>query len=327
MLMEKINTEEEFKHKLDEIGQIFGVKFNLTDRDVYMTNESGKTVKMDTNGYYYCGFLNGKKICMKYMFEPHCFSTSALIEIFSSDGKKRDCCRIEQELQPQSGIGSYPTFTYNSYQDGKTYLFYSNSVLLETCITSGVNIHMFEAIKKYENNNNIKSVDRLAARFNKPNITRFLCGVDNRRGECCPQAQFEKCIGHRGHNYKISILEGDCKIYQDISYSYKYNPEGFFAIIPFFECEYLGEKQYLESVNDLTQEDWNNLFLSIIQNREAIKCFEDTINYFNNTSASSYIYKYFSTVIELVRGLQGGTINKEISFDKVITKSLPKIQK
>lgn len=321
MTLEKIRTEEEFKNKLDEIGQIFGVKFTLIDRDVYMTGESREDIKMENMGNHYCGFLNGKKICMRYIFSPHFFSTSVLIEVFSSDGKKRDCCRIEQELSPQSGIREYPTFTFNSYQDDTTYLFYSNSFLIETAITRGQNIHMFEAIRKYENNGSVKKMDRIAARFVKPDITRFLCGVDDSEGELYPQAQFEMYKGYRGHHYRLSVLAGNCRIYQDIKNLYKYNPNGFYAIIPFFDRDYLGETQYLEDISKLTPEEWDNFFSSIVQNRDAITCFENTIEHFNNHPVSSYICKYYLPLIDIIRSLQSGTITDEKPFVKALTNS------
>ncbi len=324
--MEKIRTEVDFINKLNDIGEMFGVRFYLRGRDVYMTDAEGKQVKMQNNGSHYSGKINGKEIGFNYIYSEHCFSTSVLIEVFANDGKKRDFCRIEQELRPQSGIRAYPSFMYNSFQNGKTYLFYSNSFLIETIITSGMNTHMFEAVKKYENDGNIKSVDRVTARFAKPDISRFLCGVDDGEGAIYPQAEFEMYKGAKGHHYKLWVLAGNCRIYQAITGMYKYDPEGFYAMVPFFKRECKGEDQYIEDVHPLTQEAWNNLLLSIIQNKGAISCFEETMKYCDKSIASSFIYENYASLIDAVRGLQASGVTVEKPFGKILQNSIPRIE-
>lgn len=141
--MDKIRTQEDFIAKLNEIGNMFGVNFLINDDEVFIIDSEGRKRLMDKNGNFYSSSIDGKKICMRYIFAPHCFSTSVLIEVFVNDGKKRECCRIEQELRPQTGIREYPEFTYNSYHDGLTHLFYSNAFLVETCISNGANMHIY----------------------------------------------------------------------------------------------------------------------------------------------------------------------------------------
>lgn len=322
----KIRTESDFLDKLNDIGEIFGVRFKLTGEDVYMIDDNGNSIKMKNKGSHYSRKINGKEICMSYMFSQHFFSTSVLIEVYSNDGKKRDCCRIEQELRPQSGIRTYPAFTYSSFQNGTTHLFYSNSFLIETAITSGMDIHIFDAIKKYENNGKIKNIDRMTAKFTKPNITRFLCGIDDSNGILAPHTEFEIYRGYKGHKYIISVLPGDCRLYEDISSEYKYDPEGFYAILPFFKRDYIDEEQFLENCNNLTQENWNNLLLSIIQNNAAITCFEDTIDYCRNSIASSYILNNYSELIDNIKSLQGNIVTKEKPFGRILANSIYSIQ-
>lgn len=179
-------------------------------------------------------------------------------------------------------------------------------------------------MKKYEGTS-LSGLNRIASIFSKPNITRFLCGIDDSECDCTPIAELEAFRGTKGHNYRIHVLSGDCKIYQDIKYAYKYNPEGLTAMIPFYERDYLGETQYLEELDHLSPEAWNNLYNSIIQNKNAIDCFESTLSYVNSSSVGEFINNYFTPIIDAVRSLQGSSIIHEKPFGKILENNLPKI--
>lgn len=280
---------------------------------------------MKNKGSYYCGYFNGKRICMSYIFSPHFFSTSVMIEVFVSEGKKCECYKIEQELSPQSGIKAYPDFTYSSFDNGKTRLFYSNSFLLETALVNGMDIHIYKAMKKYESNV-LRGLEGITSRFTKPNITRFLCGIEDSEVTPYPTVELETYRGKKGHCYILSVF-GDYRIYEDIERLYKYNPQEFYALIPFFEYDYIDETQYLEELDNLSPDDWNNLWLSIIQNKQAIECFEDIINYVNNSSANDFINTYFKELIECVKSFQDNQIVNEKACGKVLINCVPKLNK
>ena len=85
----------------------------------------------DDEEYYYLS--NGKqKIYFKSAFIPHRFSSTALINLFISNGENRIFCSLKQELRPECGSDAMPAFTYSEYINGKTHTFWSNMHQIET---------------------------------------------------------------------------------------------------------------------------------------------------------------------------------------------------
>ena len=102
-------------------------------------------------------------------------------------------------------------------------------------------------------------------------------------------------------------------VYNEWFNIYNYNPSTTCYHIPFIDKMYSKTlKQTREYVGrSQLPKKYIKELLSIIRKKEAIDCFNNTINYFSNSIAWPYISKYYSDSINYIKSLQSGEEYKE----------------
>lgn len=340
----KIRTEEDFNNKLSEIANIFGFRFEK-DEYGYCINTKNKKLRMTRdNGYYYV--TNGnQKICFKSLFAPHMFSTSALIEIYISNGENRILCTFQQELRPGCGSDEMPAFTYAEYVDGKTYIFDSNMHQVETIESNTLtNLMLYKMIEygDLKSSESTKQTDKKtieskaldnpmfnkmieyrdlkmsgSTKQNNKKLIRFLFGIyfgayDIYLGahNVAPAVHLDIINNMKGNSFNLWKDTGTL-IYNEIKKKYKQDTKMHYDYLPFFKT--IQSKSVKQIISDFdydekTLEEFQNYMISIVKNPEAVRSFNNTIRYFQNSLAWPYISKYYSSQINYIRKIQNGEV-------------------
>ena len=302
----KIRTKEDFNNKLNEIAELFGFKFETDGYTYYITINSKKykMAKIGDNCYF---ITNGsQKIFFKSFFQQHSFSTSALIELYISNGENRILCSLEQELTPKYGSDELPEFNYVEYIDGKTHSFWSNNHQVETIEADTISSPIYDKLVEYQDLSNI-SIDQKNKKFSK-----FFVGVyESWLSAFSPTASLEMINNLKEKTY-FFFKDGQDLVYNENVRDYKQDRTANNTYLPFIKSI---NRKCLKQVITPTgcdveiPESMKPYFMSIITNPEAIRTFNSTINYLQNSLVWPYISKHFSEQIEYVKKMQNEEYN------------------
>jgi len=312
MESKRINSEKEFIGKIHELGGLFGFDFESDDNGIFITI-NGKKTKMEfsSKGFFYIENMS-QKICFNQMFIQRLLGTSCLIEIYVTNGKDRAYCKFDQGLcaAPSGTTGELPNFTFSEYVNGKTHTFFSNVHQIETMEADTLINPIYDKIMFFEN----LQLSNINKQINN-NFTRFLFGVNSEIKNCyVPLVQLDIIRKKVEHSFKLFSSEFSI-IYNEWLNIYKYNSAITCYSIPFIDKIYSKTlKQTCEFVNELPlPEKYSVQLLSIVRKKDAIDCFDNTINYFSNSIAWPYISKYYLDSIEYIRSMQNAKAYKDLS--------------
>ena len=306
-----VETEEQYYDTLNEITNIYGFIVSFANNDIYISINN-KKYKMDKENDYYFIFIDGKKICLKSLYIPRMLSTGVLIEVYITDGKDREYVRLEQELSPQTGMDSLSRFTINSYVYGKSNLLFSNGCILEVMESNCLNSLMYSKIEEYEGIDNLE----FPKEMKKREATRFLFGINS--VPVTPIVELDKITGLKKKTLYLKNVDYTRIYYEFINY-FKTCNNALLEIIPFLEMNKSKTiVQKVEGLVKLSEEEWNNLFLSIVKKETSTTCFNNVLNYYKNHRAFPYIMNHFSEVIKCLQRIQEDdyTEIKELDLNK-----------
>lgn len=305
--MDMINSESELFEKLNEIASCFNMQFEMDSSDTYLIRNNTKyKMKKESNVKYVT--IDGEKVYLRFGFAPHLFSNSALIELYIDRGTKKEACRLEQEMQINgSGTSKYPRFYYSKLDNNGQASIFTNGFSLEMTDANCVDSYMNRLIGKYS-----KPIaeNKLNIVFNR-HIKNFIFGVVNESDHYRPCATIETIDNLLGHKMLLSDPDFG-KVYNEHKEVYRYDKNTDLYLLPYISSSLsVGEKQFVEGLDNLSQDEWKNLFISIVTNYASVICYKNVIESISKEPIFDFISNYYGNLIKFVGDIQS---SKDYSY-------------
>ena len=299
----QINTPEQFANTLKELSSLLGLEFIIEGYDTYIIVNNERK-KMDYfNGLFYTE-EGDKVIVFNQKFTPMFLSNSCLIDIYVKDGEDRYYYRLQQELSPAASgsTAELPNITFYEYIKGKSHVFYGNKDHIEMIESDTLITDIYNHIIRFEGLELPTYTKKMDKEYNS-----FLFGTNSEwHYQNFPICKLKTIKGKKGHSHNLYELF-NTMIFNESTCIYNYKRGCNFDLLPFIDSS---NRKSIINVSDNVSNDgqipsqYCDYLLSIIKNKAAISCVNNSVNHFRNSKAWPFIEKYFQSKLEIINQIK-----------------------